>query len=287
MKKGDKIQSELEDQLAMLFDPARMARCCTGEDSDADHVSQKTRAECEPLLSTGICEDHPEGEEVGRIGRLFTVPEFKKQRLRVIYWPKLWNEEILKEWISSLTLEPPQAHLCQLKDGTWCVSYDAAQSFYQVELPLSVRKYFVFRTSDGFLLRFTRMVMGCRPAPQIMQTIFMALDDGNCLKCLIHIDNIRWIGTREAVIAAASYFMKRAGLCNFQMNVEPQNQPHQQGEFCGIVYDLAASPPTADITSSLRDTIRDTFADIAQASVRDFAALTSRLLWSSAILHLN
>lgn len=287
MPKGDKIQSMLLSQLSLIYDPLRMAQCCTEPDPDAGYVSGKSLAECEPLLSAGICEHHPPNEAVGRIGRLFTVPEYRKIRLRVIYWPKFWNEDILKTWISTLKLEPPQAHMRQLKDGCWAVSYDATSSFYQVGLPVDQRKFFVFRTSDGVLLRFTRMVMGCRPAPEIMQTIFEALDDGNCLKGLIHIDNIRWIGTREQVTAAAAYFMKRAELCNFQMNVEPQNQPHQQGEFCGLMYNLSVTPPTVDVTPHLRDTIRDSWAVVHRATIRDFAALISRLLWSSAILHLD
>ena len=69
-----------------------------------------------------------------------------------------------------------------------------------------------------------------------------------------HIDNLRFIGTKEAVVAVRELFLKNCAEVGATLNDEPENQPHQMGDFVGMSCDYSAG--TVALTDKSRAKIR-------------------------------
>lgn len=57
----------------------------------------------------------------------------------------------------------------------WFLSFDLTTSFFQIELPATVRHLFVFSDPSGVLYQFTRLPMGYRFSVDILQTILESI----------------------------------------------------------------------------------------------------------------
>jgi hypothetical protein len=217
-------------------------------DGDSEWVSHVDDDDLKLLLTHDIIEATTE-DGARHIGRLFFVDEVHKGRRRPIFWPRTINDAI----------DPPTPALADVVDAAldiapsgWAACFDLSSSFFQVPNGSS-KRHFAFRTPRGKFFRFLRMVMGAKFAPEVMQVLCEILADealtraglAGVVRRTVHIDNIRFFAPhRRFVATAAEAFRKVCDEAGVTLNDEPENAPHQRGDFLGLTFDYAAAAVT-------------------------------------------
>jgi len=191
------------------------------------------------LLDAGHCRRVPE-DFVLALVRQFTVYEETKHRRRVINWPQTSNDDV--DYSCEIELTNLEYQLKRLaRPGRWATTVDLAMSFNMLALSEDVQRFFCFKASDGFFYANTRMVMGFRPAAEVMNKITWVLAHyarTEQSETIVHIDNVGFFATEAAPTAAAmASFKENARLANAMVNEEETNSPHRRGIFLGVFYD--------------------------------------------------
>jgi len=177
-----------------------------------------------------------------RFVKVFTVLEAEKHRYRVIGWPRKLNDELLAGgWKSGMVVPDVADKVTDVWGGDWAVCLDLEKGFYQFGLSHEVQACFVFEV-EGVQYCWTRMVMGFRPSAELCNAVLQFLVEVVGLKYpqvvpSVHVDNVRFVGTREYTAGAGEYLKTLSKPLNLAWNVEKENIPHQRGKFCGVLYD--------------------------------------------------
>jgi hypothetical protein len=158
--------------------------------------------------------------------RGFLLPEASKQRLRPIFEPRI-NDEIFDT--------VPEVHYLsrlerrqQTLGRPFCAQYDIAAAFDQVIIPEASRDRFVFRTGKGddeVLMRLTRLPMGARWSPCVMQAVLQAtIPAAEMLReCEVvvstMIDNVRFLArTQQGLERVTAKFLENIRRANITLN---------------------------------------------------------------------
>ena len=109
----------------------------------------------------------------------FNVIEEKdgKLRRRFIFWTKAMNDflEEVENYQPDLKNLKFQNYYLDSAADNLAVTGDLKISFFQVEIPESARQYFRFTDADGNIYQLTRLPMGLKVSPEIMQLIVECL----------------------------------------------------------------------------------------------------------------
>ncbi|RNC41654.1 target of rapamycin (TOR) kinase 1 [Trypanosoma cruzi] len=118
---------------------------------------------------------------------------------------------------------------------------DLKASFFQVSLPWETRHLFRCRVEDGTLVDLTRLPMGCKAGPEILQIIITSAIAvvTTVVHCLwaapplvridVWIDNIRITGSKSDVTLWEAQVLRNADSCHATMgrtaNRAPRSTP--------------------------------------------------------------
>ena len=170
------------------------------------------------------------------------MPEPAKHRARFILWPKGLNDASRSDYDAQFTLQTARQQVEAVNSGLYSFALDLAASFYQILLPQEARKFYVFKVGNQKYWP-TRMQMGARESPEIMQRVceYLARPPGHLhVAVSVHVDNIRVVGDRESVVEMLRIVAERAALYGVQFNEQLSEElVTQQNEYCGFAYDYA------------------------------------------------
>ena len=188
------------------------------------------------MVSTKNFEVVANPEQVKRVGRVFDAVELHKSRRRLLYWPRQLNQELadsqFAELLHTVGLVDASVHARTLVPKEWAVTFDLRKSFYQVPLSKDVRPYFAY-VVRGQHYQHARMPMGANFAPSVMHAITTVIADVRVPGARVetYIDNVRFHGTRNAVLQAARRFRDRASAVGATLNDEEQNHSSSARNF--------------------------------------------------------
>jgi hypothetical protein len=182
--------------------------------------------------------------------RMFAVPELAKQRRRAIKHTKDINDTFDKYTLVPSFLPKRQQQSQQAASGHFALTLDFAAYFDQFPLNEAIRRRMCFR-SGGKVWAVTRMPMGQRHAVAVAQcatNVLLSFTHPPGVSSQSCIDNVRFVGPREGVLAAAREFVSRCRQASITINELPTAEAdadlarliHQRGDWLGAEYDYAA-----------------------------------------------
>eukprot|EP00760_Papus_ankaliazontas_P013803 PhM_4_TR15898/c2_g3_i3/m.71908 len=129
--------------------------------------------------------------------------------------------------------------------------------------------------------------MGFAPMAELMDVAVKILATTGLppgVRVATHIDNVRFLHADRALVAkAAENFRCNCDRVSVTLNAEPGNEPHQQGTFCGVVYDYAAG--NVKLTDQFVRKVKDAAAAYYQAStLRNAEILFGCIFHAAAVL---
>ena len=173
--------------------------------------------------------------------------------------------------------------MCHIEPGMKFVSYDLVASFFQMPLHPDVRNYYAFYTPDGTRYRYCVLPMGCYLACEVLQAHHTAICEAAChglpdVKFLVYIDNVRFASHNTAsLLKAKDRYLQLCKDARLTLNVEPGNDVHTTGDFCGITYSTTTTAEVCLPPAQL-DKLKDSFktAYRSRCTVKDYMSLISR-----------
>ena len=178
-------------------------------------------------------------------GKLFTRTERRKQRRRLLYWPRELNELLREDFdIIGSHVGDSVASAAHVQPGTVARAYDLTRGFFQFPIaPEAQPKYSA--DMGGRVVECERMPMGLVPAADICTTALEIVADPcnpkwQKLSIDIHVDNIRAVAlTTDAHILDEfdAELRKRSASANLTFTDEYENSQHVRGQFCGMLCD--------------------------------------------------
>jgi hypothetical protein len=275
-----------------IFDPDHIERQLRSTPGPQAAVPQGPSPSIAPgdlaaLETAGIIRKMLPDEAPRALGSIFTVAEERKQRRRFIYWPRWLNDAL-----TTLT-----EHMCDVVDhsrdlqlpgvaqhDTYATTWDLEASFYQIAIPESAQPYYAF-TYKGVHYCMRRLPMGLVQSPGLMQTILEILaPDDDTVRTGRHVDNVRFVGSHQAVKDANTRFRSVCAFVDARLRNEPQNEPHQEGEFLGLRYTYSAA--TVNLTESSAEKI-SAIPHPKLWSVQQLRSALGLMFWASRALRLN
>jgi hypothetical protein len=177
--------------------------------------------------------------------------------------------------------------------GRFGACFDLKASFYQVPLPVSVRRQFCFIDTEGTVFQLKRVPMGLCVAPEIMQIISGVLAGSReyvlpffshflRIPPCIHIDNIRVVGEQCEILNFANAMYKRAAEIGASFNEEKSNLPAQQYIFCGVEYNHKCG--TVCVKQAKIEKVREAAGRMREMTLKEFEQLFGRILFCSEVL---
>jgi hypothetical protein len=108
-------------------------------------------------------------------------------------------------------------------ENSCAAQFDFAAYFDQFALARSIRKHFGITRRNGDDLQFCVLAMGFRSSCQVAQattkTIMSVPENVASASC---VDNVLFLGTRDAVFSASKEFIVRSALVGAQLEIAPQ-----------------------------------------------------------------
>ena len=259
-----------------------------GPDLFADKRSGLPRA-IDALLQHQIIRRLRPGEKLVRTGKLFEVVEEKatgERRLRIIFWPMQLNDEFWARFEKDMHLSDVFDRCAEVHAGDAAACFDLTCSFFQFALAEEVQLYYGFVAPDGTEYAFTRMVMGGVPSAEVCDVALKILAyTQRDVVTTTHIDNVRFVGTKEEVAAAAKEFRRRCDQCRVTLNDEPENEVHSAGKFLGIHFDYSAK--TVALSPKTRHKLQQWMLELDRLTLGDIASLFGQLMWASSVTGFN
>ena len=243
----------------------------------------------------GLCRKL-EAEEVPRgTVDLYTLAEVSKRRRRRIGHTVSINGKYGKDRLQQMRQPTRRQQLRQALFGSHSVSLDFAACYDAYELPTGIQLCCCFRVGrDVWCL--TRLPMGQRQACEVAQSAtdkLLAFDKPKC-EAQSLIDNVRFVGSPDDIVAAALTFVARCNEANIRINDIDQRAPNieaqlraivkQRDTWLGIEYDLQRKEVcvgTKSIEKLKAARIRATMA------AYDVASLFGLLIFCSGVLNTN
>eukprot|EP01063_Lacrimia_lanifica_P023170 TRINITY_DN3065_c0_g5_i4.p1 TRINITY_DN3065_c0_g5~~TRINITY_DN3065_c0_g5_i4.p1 ORF type:complete len:484 (+),score=7.65 TRINITY_DN3065_c0_g5_i4:960-2411(+) len=181
-------------------------------------------------------------------------------RLRFILWTKGANDALADVYQPEVPLHHVSEYLSAAATSEVASLRDLATSFYQIELPEHVRKYFAFQDAQGNWFELNRLPMGHTCAPELMHSLTSTIAHHPSYVSAEHVlpgvkiesfvDNIRISGARAAVAAATSQVDAEAAAAGVTWKPADSRNEATVYTFLGVVHDHAAQ--TVVISESLR-----------------------------------
>ncbi|RNC33701.1 hypothetical protein TcCL_Unassigned03573 [Trypanosoma cruzi] len=246
-------------------------------------------ADARLLQKAGIIEDCSSTKAGGWIIP-FSVVEEKTAglRRRWIAWPRDKNRDDPYE------ANVPLLHISHylppvMAEVASCL--DLKASFFQVSLPRETRHLFRCRVEDGTLVELTRLPMGYKASPEILQIITSAIA---VVTTVVHrlwaappsvrvdiwIDNIRIAGSKSGATFWESQVLRNADSCHASLGEERESGATQY-TFLGVQFDH-----THRAVSLSDEFVRPVCAmpSLNSLTIAEMEVMASRFLYAAAIL---
>jgi hypothetical protein len=284
---------KLQQLLRWNLDPALYEEIATDEDALKNYISSISYDDLRILVRDGIIAPIPDSE-VKRTGIAFTVIEERdgKARRRFILWPRQLNSE-MQFYSPEFKVNTVVDDLAEIYAGTHAAVFDLAVGFWQCVLMEKVRAFFAFRTRYGTFAP-KRMVMGARPAPEVMHEILHTLV-AEALRRAPHvkvteatyIDGVRFVGSRDDVVEISEHFRNVCIEAGATLKETSEAKCHTQGIWKGVMYDYIAKTvhlPEASL-GKLEQCKRALFHN--DATLADLMTAHGRLQYMSPVLQVK
>ena len=231
----------------------------------------------------------------------FPRAEHFKRRLRPLFAPDT-NRSLDAATLQKLRYKSRADVRDDIHAGPYCVQLDMRSYYDQFTLADEVARAFVFRHGKELYCLRT-LAMGQRQACEVAQgTTWVLVDFARppTVRVTTCIDNIRFVGPRDDVIAAVKTFLTRCRRVGAQLNEVPDGVDidsfdvdtiaETSGVFLGEMYDydkktVAVSPKTHQKLELCRNRLRD--AATTPLSVRQIATHIALLFYTAPTLGIN
>ncbi|ESS55717.1 rab1 small GTP-binding protein [Trypanosoma cruzi Dm28c] len=220
----------------------------------------------------------------------FSVVEEKTTglRRRWIAWPRDRNRDDPYE------ANAPLLHISHylppvMAEAASCL--DLKASFFQVSLPRETRHLFRCRVEDGTLVELTRLPMGYKAGPEVLQIITAAIAGVTTVvhrlwaappmvRIDVWIDNIRITGSKSDVTLWEAQLLRNADSCHASMGEERESGATQY-TFLGVQFDH-----THRAVSLSDKFVRSVCAmpAVNSLTIAGMEVVASRFLYAAAIL---
>ncbi|KAJ9470204.1 hypothetical protein DIPPA_03852 [Diplonema papillatum] len=170
---------------------------------------------------------------------------------------------------------------------------DFRTGFYAIEIPKAVRHLFRFTADDGSWWELNRLPMGHACAPELMHTL-AAVSAGHpdfvlpelvedSVVVHVWIDNIRYAGAKQDVLAATRRLDQTAADCSLTWKEADSRTASRRYEFIGVDWRHGVSQVSP--SSKLRKKLVSTRHELSSSSLSagEIETLGGRLLHASAI----
>lgn len=239
-------------------------------------------------------------EEVKGDNLAFTVFEEKDReeyaplfgRRRMILWSKTFNALLKERGYKFAQMLPRAGKILGEWDGKVGLEFpcgacrDLTCSFYQIPIPPHSRSFFGFVDAEGNKWQPTRLPMGTRISPEIMQLLMGALAEPpkrlkKSVSLSVYIDNCRWVGQPRDVRACAGLFDWRVGKVGASVS-EATKVEDEEHPFLGFVFGkqkVKMGKKTKEKIEKVKLEEEMTYGDIE--------GLGARLIWGMPIADLQ
>lgn len=232
---------ELKYQLGWLSDDSRYVNVplCSADNLPQARLTAKDVVDL--LKVKLIREIHP--SKVRGAVKMFTVAELTKARKRPIRHTADSNAVFpRKDPLHPVTMATKNDIIKLVHAGAYMASHDLAGWFDQLAYSDDVGSRFCFRSGNK-CYAITCLAMGQRQSVGVASAVTRRLLDfkHRSAKCLIVIDNIIFVGSKEDVIADSIEFRRRcadAGAILNDLDVPVEQLAVQRGDWCGVSLDL-------------------------------------------------
>ena len=247
----------------------------------------------ERLLQTGVICPVDRRDVTGAV-RLLAVAEKSRQRFRAIMHTVDINDYCGADTIDHCTFPTKQAIADAVHEGDWMVALDFSAYYYQFALSHDVGCRMCFRWNQR-TYRLQRLAMGQRQAVDVANAATQRLLDfeHESARVMSIIDNVLFVGTREAVINDAWAFVQRCRDVNATLNeldVRAATRDSvaelatQEGDWGGVHLDLANK--AVSLTQKVLDKARLSWGNRERWQWRHYAAHIGLLFWPWGIIDL-
>jgi hypothetical protein len=245
------------------------------------------------MLEVGQVELLPTDQGAEQTLRMFGVLEVAKKRWRMIKHTANIND-------ADLPVFPVKFPTSQELDdgaskGPMVACIDFAAYYDQIGLSPPTRNLHCFRGPDGAVYRLTRLPMGQRQAVAVacaLTAAVLSFDHQSCVQTCI--DNIRFVGKREDVLADLTETVRRCRMVGLTINEVAKDCPLEEvsqlisskSTFMGRLYDHREKTVClAEKTVSKLRLVLD-YMRTHRASWRNVAALLGLLFFAQHVLQL-
>ena len=236
-----------------------------------------------------------EPEEITGYVHLFHVVEWAKQRRRAIKHTAAINEHYGKETLMPMHLPLREEQSAQTLEGRWAITVDFSAYFDQFPLHDEIARRMGFRKGNTHYI-LTRMPMGQRHSVAVAQLateLLLSFEMPPGTTAQAFVDNIRFVGTRQGVMAATAELARRCDHCGVTINELPKQATsdnieallHQQGDWLGAHYDYARG--TQCVAQKTLAKIKVSWEQRAEWTTRQYAAHVGLLFFATSVLFIN
>ena len=224
------------------------------------------------MVGAGIVRRTRADESVRSWCKVFAIPEWHKERRRLLCEPRLlnqlWRQQGLPDVSLPTVLDAQRMASEAAHNGESIHGADAKAWYFQLLLSEQVQRYFGFQ-HGGVTYAFTRLVMGGAISVFVGQVIMSA---AFCIpRALIYIDNVFWPTTDHA--DAASTASAIAELMGITLS---DNAP--QTTILGMEFDLERR--TVTVSRKFRDTHAPTLREFC-SDINGGRDISFRRLWTN------
>jgi hypothetical protein len=213
-------------------------------------------------------------------GTLFSVPELKKHRRRLIFWPKAVNEAFYRAGLTPFTFDlgAPMQHLQEIFDGECAGSFDLSCAFFQHLLHPLIRPWFAFEV-NGVAYAFKRLPMGFVASCDTQQAFTLSMSGTPArVAARTYIDGTRYVGTftdvQRALHAARDACSQHNAAAEF-------GTPATTHEWLGVIYDYTAK--TVKLNDAIVTKLATATRSVTSWSCRDMMQAFSYLLYAAPV----
>ena len=225
---------------------------------------------------------------------MYAIPEPAKRRFRAIMHTVDINDYCGADTIDHVRFPTKLTIADAVHEGEWMVALDFSAYYHQFKLSEMVGRRMCFRWNRRFY-RLCKLAMGQRQAVDVANAATQRLlDFAHQSKCVMSIiDNVVFIGSREAVVADAWTFVKRcAAVCATLNEIDVRTATRadvdqlatQEGDWGGVHVNLADK--TVALTEKVVAKTRLSWSNRERWQWRHYAAHMGLLFWPWGIIDL-
>ena len=282
------VVAEYEYQRGWITDDTRYKTVPVRNASEVP-VASLTDAHVETLLQRKLIAEIDPSEVRGGV-RMFTVPELAKNRLRPIRHTADINDALPDPHPDHPVRMITKSGIIKLvHGGDYMAAHDLAGLFDQIQLTNKISRRMCFR-SGGKVYALTCLPMGQCQSVGVASAITRRLLDfaHRSTHVEIVIDNVIFVGDRDAVITDSIEFRRRcaaAGAVLNDLDVPVEHLAVQEGDWCGLHLDLKNK--TVALTSKSQQRTAMSWDLRHDWTWRGYMAMMGLLFWSYGIVDVH